>query len=80
MSSAFRLPLLHLLREWAYQHFHFEAVFQGCCHLYSVRSCRVLRITQSISQVLPFSVRRVPFSSSMFDDRRDFFVMAFKMK
>ena len=53
--------LLLLLGEWAYQHFHFEAVFRGCCHLCSVRSCRVFRCTLSISQLLLFSVRRVPF-------------------
>ena len=43
-----------------YQHFHFVAVFRGCCHL----------CTRSISHVLLFSVRRLPFLSSMFDDRR----------
>ena len=48
MSSAFGLPLLLLFGEWVYQHFHFEAVFGGCCHLCSVRSCRVLRSTRSI--------------------------------
>ena len=50
MSSAFGLPLLLLLGEWAYQHFNFEAVFRGCCHLCSVHSCRDLRSTQSISR------------------------------
>ena len=54
MSSAFGLSLLLLFGEWAYQHLHFEAVFRGCCHLCSVRTCRVLHSTRSISQVLSF--------------------------
>ena len=78
VSSAFGLPLLLLLREWAYQRFHFEAVFRGCCHLCSVRSCRVLCSTRSISQVLPFFNKEVPFLSSMFDDRLDLFGEGFQ--
>ena len=57
VSSAFGLPLL-LFGEWGYQHFYFEAVFGGCYHLYSVRSCRVLRITRSIFRSFAFFVKR----------------------
>ena len=49
--------------------------------LSSVFSSRVLCSTRSISQVLPFLVRRVPFLSSMFDDQLDLFlVSAVKME